>query len=141
MKSKKAQSEIITTVLIILLVLAAIVIVWMVVSNTLKGGSKAIDVGAACIGVETTIVSANSTTGEVLVQRNSQYSDYETVADVYIKGVKQDKETSALGPLEQDTVTGLTMAVGDKVKAVTFLKKDGVTVGACPTATEVTAQA
>ncbi len=60
MNSKKAQSEIITTVLIILLVLAAIVIVWMVVQGTLKGTSKQIDTGAACIGIETTVLSAKS---------------------------------------------------------------------------------
>jgi len=131
MNSKKAQSEIITTVLIILLVLAAIVIVWMVVQGTLKGTSKQIDTGAACIGIETTVLSAKSAetlgscsdplkttktdcvapaiwdpaaNGQVVVQRNSASSDYNVKAIVYVNGISTGLESGNLRALESKTI-------------------------------------
>jgi len=57
-KSRKAQSQLITTVLIILLVLAAVIIVWQLTQRTVSGGADQVDKQAACIGLGLTVESA-----------------------------------------------------------------------------------
>lgn len=69
MKSKKAQSELITTVLIILLVLAAIIIVWQVVSGIISKSAIKANQATDCSGVSLTIDAPSVAEGKVNVTR------------------------------------------------------------------------
>lgn len=69
MKSKRAQSEIITTVLIILLVLAAIVIVWQVIQSTVSQGAGRIDQSAACFGINMEVQRINTSNFDFSIKR------------------------------------------------------------------------
>ena len=58
LKSKRAQSQIITTVLIILLVLAAIVIVWNVVKFTIGESTEKVELSQALVTLNLDLESA-----------------------------------------------------------------------------------
>ena len=70
MKTKKAQSELITTVLIILLVLAAIIIVWQVVVGVLNQGKTAVESGQDCIGFSMQVSVPSNTTASVIPNKD-----------------------------------------------------------------------
>ena len=114
--SKRAQAQIITTVLIILLVLAAVVIVWQVVNMTVKSGGEEITSQSSCIGMNLVVVSADATTGDVLIRRDPGAEEVESVVGVvFVNGENQDVETESLEQLGTDTVT-VTLNADDEVQ-------------------------
>ncbi len=122
MKTKKAQSEIITTVLIILLVLAAVVIVWQVVQGTVKKGGEAITAGSACIGLSLNIdTAANNTATSVKIR--------------YTRGADNLGAISSVKILVVDSITGATYCSGsDLINLAGSLEQKEAILTGCPTA-------
>ena len=119
MKTKKAQSELITTVLIILLVLAAVVIVWQVVQSTVKKGGTAVTTQSECLGLNMDVTAvdlvaapATPTVNDVLqvkVTRKASGPVGKVTLKLIVDGaiiVDADVAgTKSLGELESTTLT------------------------------------
>ena len=87
-KNKKGLAAIVTTLLIVLLVLVAVGIVWAVVRNLVTGGAEGIELGAKCLQVDVTAVSADCsipTACSAVVERTGSNSDEIAGVKVVIK--------------------------------------------------------
>lgn len=105
MKSKKAQSEVITTVLIILLVLAAIIIVWQVVMGVLNSGKASVESQSGCIGFSATVAMKNTTA--INLVPNKAITAYR----VYVNNGKVAEVTGATDAMSSATYASETAFV------------------------------
>lgn len=122
MKSKKAQSELITTVLIILLVLAAIVIVWQVVMGVLNKGKSSVESQSECLGFSIAVTVTNATGGNVSIVPSKDISG----ARVYAGGVILN-ETNVTIAAMSSYVTSVNPQQNISGKEVTTVGKLGNT--------------
>ncbi len=76
-KNKKGLSAVITTLLVVLLVLVAVGIVWAVVRNLVQTGAGGVELGAKCLNIDVSAVSAscNDSLCNVVVERSGSNTD------------------------------------------------------------------
>jgi len=136
MKSKKAQSEMITTILLILVAISAVILVSIFIMNQVKSSTANAAVKASCLKLELefpTTITAGDTA--IVVRLGGSFADV-TLSKlfIYANGLEAMSYTGANPPELGSTVTGTVSGLEseDKVEATVMIKDSNGKDYLCP---------